>query len=259
MICAYLVIKNQISVGSIIAVSILLSKFLEPFSNLTNNLKNFKEFLKNFKNIFELIESENDREISNIFFIKSFEKITFNKIFFRHQIHKNFIIQTDNFQLEAGKSYAILSKSELERDAIYNFLAQNFIPSFGDIQIDDYPLQKISRQHLLNWVELIENDPLLFEGNILENIVKMSNNFSLENVLKFCKTFPFDCGISNLKNGFFSDVKELNIAQKHWVCALRAFYHLPKILFIEQFFLNENSHLFFEYLFNFKKFNLVSI
>ena len=42
MICAYLVIKNQISVGSIIAVSILLSKFLEPFSNFSSNLKSPK-------------------------------------------------------------------------------------------------------------------------------------------------------------------------------------------------------------------------
>ena len=253
MICAYLVIKNQISVGSIIAVSILLSKFLEPFTNVINNLKNFQEFLNNFKNIYNEIDDENDHEKPNLFLLKSFKKITFNKIFYRHQDHKNFIIQTDNFSIESGKIIAILTKNELERDVIYNLLTQNYIPTFGEIKIDDFDLQKIPQKQLLDFIDLIENDPLLFEGNILENIAKMSNNFSAENVLNFCQKFNFDFGISTLKNGFLSDIKDLNNQQKYLVGALRALYHCPKILFIEKLFLNENSPIFFDYLINFKQ------
>lgn len=253
MICAYLVIKNQISVGSIIAVSILLSKFLEPFTNALNNLKNFQDFIKNFKNIFHEIDNENDHEKPNLILLKSFEKISFNKIFYRQQDHKNFIIQTDNFTIESGKIIAILSKNELEREAIYSFLIQKYIPSFGEIKIDDCDLQKIPQKQILDFIDLIEIDPVLFEGNILENIAKMSNNFSTENILNFCKNFTFDFGISTLKNGFLSDVKDLNNQQKYWVGALRALYHSPKILFIEKLFLNENSEIFFEYLINYKQ------
>ena len=253
MICAYLVIKNQISVGSIIAVSILLSKFLEPFINVVNNLKNFQDFVKNFKNIFDEIDDEDQRKTQEIFSLKSFNKITFNKIFFRHQDNKNFIIQTENFTIESGKIIAIISKNELEQEAIYNFLTQKYIPTFGEIKIDDSDLQKIPRQQLLNFIDIIENDPFLFEGNILENIAKMSNNFSAENVLNFCKKFTFDFGLSTLKNGFLSDIKDLNNQQKYWVGALRAIYHSPKILFIEKLFLNENSQIFFEYLIHYKQ------
>jgi ABC-type protease/lipase transport system fused ATPase/permease subunit len=253
MICAYLVIKNQISVGSIIAVSIILSKFLEPFTNLANNLKNFQDFIKNFKNIFNEIDDENDGEKLNLILHKSFEKITFNKVFYRPQDNKNFIIQTDNFTIESGKIIAILSKNELEREAIYNLLTQKYIPTFGEIKIDDVDLQKIPQKQILDFIDLIENDPFLFDGNILENIAKMSNNFSAENVINFCKKFTFYFELSNLKNGFLSDIKDLNNHQKYWVGALRALYHSPKILFIEKLFLNENSHLFFDYLINYKQ------
>lgn len=253
MICAYLVIKNQISVGSIIAVSILLSKFLEPFTNFTNNLKNFQDFVKNFKNIFDEIDDEDDYNKPNLFWHKSFKKITFNKIFFRHQDNKDFIIQTDNFFIESEKIIAILTKNELERDVIYNLLTKNYCPTFGEIKIDDFDLQKIPREQLLNFIDLIENESVLFEGNILENIAKMSNNFSVENVLNFCQKFNFDFGISTLKNGFLSDIKDLNNQQKYWVGALRTLYHSPKILFIEKLFLNENSQIFFDYLINYKK------
>jgi ABC-type protease/lipase transport system fused ATPase/permease subunit len=248
MICAYLVIKNQISVGSIIAVSILLSKFLDPFSNVINNLKNFQDFIMNFKNIFHEIDDENDHEKPNLFLLKSFEKITFNKIFFRHQDHKNFIIQTDNWTIESGKTIAILSKNDLEREAIYNLLTQKYIPTFGEIKIDDFDVQKIPQKQLLDFIDLIEIDPFLFDGNILENIAKMANNFSSQNVFNFCKNFTFDFGLSTLKNGFLSDIKDLNNQQKYWVGALRALYHSPKILFIEKLYLNENSNIFFDYL-----------
>jgi ABC-type protease/lipase transport system fused ATPase/permease subunit len=253
MICAYLVIKNQISVGSIIAVSILLSKFLEPFTNVINNLKNLQDFIKNFKNIFHEIDDENDHEKPNLFLLKSFEKITFNKIFFRHQDHKNFIIQTYNWTIESGKTIAILSKNELEREAIYNLLTQKYIPTFGEIKIDDFDVQKIPQKQLLDFIDLIEIDPFLFEGNIVENIAKMANDFSLENVLNFCKKFTFDFELSTLKNGFLSDIKDLNNQQKYWVGVLRALYHSPKILFIEKLFLNENSEIFFDYLINYKQ------
>jgi ABC-type protease/lipase transport system fused ATPase/permease subunit len=253
MICAYLVIRNQISVGSIIAVSILLSKFLEPFTNVTNNLKNFQDFIKNFKNIFKEIDAENDEEKPNLFLPKTFEKITFNKIFYRHQNDKNFIIQTENFTIETGKTIAILTSNGLEQEAIYNFFTKKYIPAFGEIKIDDCDLQKIPQKQLMDFIDLIENDPFLFDGNVLENIAKMSNNFSVENVLKFCKKFTFDFGLSTLKNGFFSDIKDLNNQQKYWVSSLRALYHSPKILFIEKLFLNENSSIFFDYLNDYKK------
>jgi len=253
MICAYLVIKNQISVGSIIAVSILLSKFLEPFTNVTNNLKNFQDFIKNFKNIFKEIDAENDEEKPNLFLPKTFKKITFNKIFYRHQNDKNFIIQTENFTIETGKTIAILTSNGLEQEAIYNFFTKKYIPAFGEIKIDDCDLQKIPQKQLMDFIDLIENDPILFDGNVIENIAKMSNNFSVENVLKFCKKFTFDFGLSTLKNGFFSDIKDLNNQQKYWVSSLRALYHSPKILFIEKLFLNENSSIFFDYLNDYKK------
>jgi ABC-type protease/lipase transport system fused ATPase/permease subunit len=252
MICAYLVIKNQISAGSIIAVSILLSKFLEPFGNFSNNLKNFQEFLINFKKIYYEKDAENYEKNHDLFSLKSFNKITFNKVFYRHQDNKNFIIQTENFSIYPRKIIAILAKSEIERDAIYNLLVQNYCPAFGSIEIDDFDLQKIPRDQLLNCIDLIESEPILFEGNLLENIAKMTNNFSQEKIINFVKNFTFDCGISSLKNNFFSNCEALNSDQKYWICALRALYNSPKILFIEKFYFNQEFQNFFDYLSDYK-------
>jgi ATP-binding cassette subfamily C protein len=252
MICAYLVIKNQISVGSIIAVSILLSKFLEPFSNFSNNLKNFKEFRENIRKIFEEIEDKNQHENHDLILLKSFKKIAFNKIFYRHQNNKNLIIQTNNICIYSNQMIAIIAKSDMEKSAIYNLLSKNYSPAFGNVEIDDFDLQNIAQNQLVNFIDLIENESILFEGNILENIAKMADNFSKENVIDFIKSFNFDCGISSLKNSYFSNINELNYGQKYWVCALRAMYHSPKILFIEKFNLSEKFQHFFDHLQGYK-------
>lgn len=253
MICAYLVIKNQISVGSIIAVSILLSKFLEPFSGFSNNVKNFKEFRENIRKIFDEIEDKNQQENHDLILLKSFKKIAFNKIFYRHQNNKNLIIQTNNFCIYFNQTIAIIAKSDIEKCAIYNLLNKNYSPAFGNIEIDDFDLQNITQNQLLNFIDLIENESILFDGNVLENIAKMSDSFSQEKVINFIKSFNFDCGILSLKNSFFSDIDELNADQKYWVCALRAMYNSPKILFIEKFNLSEKFKDFFDHLQSYKK------
>jgi ATP-binding cassette subfamily C protein/ATP-binding cassette subfamily C exporter for protease/lipase len=178
MICAYLVIKNQISVGSIIAVSILLSKFLEPFSNFSNNLKSFKEFRENIRKIFDEIDDKNQQENDDLILLKSFKKIAFNKIFYRHQNNKNLIIQTNNFCIYFNQIIAIIAKSDMEKNAIYNLLNKNYSPAFGNVEIDDFDLQNIAQNQLLNFIDLIENESILFDGNITENISKMADNFS---------------------------------------------------------------------------------
>ena len=252
MICAYLVIKNQISVGSIIGVSILLSKFLEPFNNFSNNIKNFQEFRINFWKIFDESEFINHQENHDQILLKSFKKIAFNKIFYRHQNNKNFIIQTNNFCINSKAIIAVIAKSDLEKTAIYNLLNKNYCPAFGNIEIDDFDIQNIGQNQFINFIDLIENEPILFDGNILENIAKMANNFSQENIINFIKNFAFDCGILSLKNSYFTNVIELNSDQKYWVCVLRAIYHSPKILFIEKFYLSEKFLKFFDYLQGYK-------
>lgn len=253
MICAYLVIKNQISTGSIIAVSILLSKFFEPFNNFSNNLKNFQEFLINFKKIFYENYIENHQESNQELFIKSFKKIGFNKVFYRPHNSNNFVIQTSSFDLYPKKMIAILAKSDIEKSAIYNLLVQNYYPAFGEIQIDGFDLQKIPRDKLLNLIDLIDSETILFEGNILENIAKMAHDFPQKKVINLIENFAFDFGLFALKNNFLSDVEELNSDQKYWVCALRALYNFPKILFIEKFYFNQEFQKFFDYLNNYKQ------
>ena len=252
MICAYLVIKNQISVGSIIGVSILLSKFLEPFNNFSNNIKNLQEFRINLWKIFDESEFINPQENHDQILLKSFKKIAFNKIFYRHHNNKNFIIQTNNICINSKEIIAVIAKSDLEKTAIYNLLNKNYCPAFGNIEIDDFDLQNIAQNQLVNFIDLIENESILFEGNILENIAKMADNFSKEKVIDFIKSFNFDCGISSLKNSYFSNINELNYDQKYWVCVLRAMYYSPKILFIEKFNLSEKFQHFFDHLQNYK-------
>jgi ABC-type bacteriocin/lantibiotic exporter with double-glycine peptidase domain len=249
MICAYLVIKNQISTGSIIAVSILLSKFIEPFTNFSHNFKNFQEYLINFKKIYD----EKNHENNDLFSLKSVNKIIFNKIFYRHQNHKNSIIQIDNIEICSKKIIAVLTKSDIEKTAIYNLLVKNYCSLSGTIEIDDFNLQKISRNELLNFIDIIEAEPILFEGNMLENIAKMSSNFSQENIINFIKNFTTECEILSLKNNFFNDIEELNSEQKYWVCAMRTLYNSPKILFIEKLFFNQEFQKFFNYLNRYKQ------
>jgi ABC-type bacteriocin/lantibiotic exporter with double-glycine peptidase domain len=199
------------------------------------------------------IYGEKNHENNDLFSLKSLNKITFNKIFYRHQIHKNSTIQIENIEIYSKKIIAVLAKSDIEKNAIYNLLTKNYCPLSGDIEIDDFNLQKISRNELLNFIDIIEADPILFEGNMLENIAKMSSNFSQENIINFIKNFTTECGILSLKNNFFNDIEELNSEQKYWVCAMRALFCSPKILFIEKLYFNQEFQKFFDYLNHYKQ------
>lgn len=264
MICAYLVIKNQISVGSIIAVSILLARMLEPFAGFINNLRIFNEFLLNRREIL----CKSNKQISSYqfndkFIFEKFSNIIFTKVFYRDNKDKNQFIQIDELIIRPNKIIAIIANSSSQEFSIYNFLTKNYQLSLGSIEIDGLDIQKISQYYLTKNFEIIEGSPNLFSGSILENIAKMSPSFSVDEIINFIIDSGFDEEIKKSANGYLTDVKDLNYQQQYLVATLRAFYNKSKLIFFERPNSNQDlinfSQKFLATIRNYKNNNCASI
>jgi ABC-type protease/lipase transport system fused ATPase/permease subunit len=246
MFSSILVLINQISVGSVIAFAVILSKFLESFVNLSstiNNLKDLNNIILENNNINQQL---NENKKINIFNI---DKIIFEKIYHR-DINFDNIIKIENIQINQNSSVAIFAKSIFEIEFMAKLITKIIVPKFGKIFINNHNIEDISCDELLEHINIIEENQQFYFDDIAKNIVNNYQNIDEKKLQSFLNSNIYGQEIMNLKNQYFTKISELNLQQKSLVSLLIALYRQSSILFVGNHQHFNNKNLFYDLIFN---------
>jgi ATP-binding cassette subfamily C exporter for protease/lipase len=246
MFSSILVLINQISVGSVIAFAVILSKFLESFVNLSstiNNLKDLNNIILENNNINQQL---NENKKINIFNI---DKIIFEKIYHR-DINFDNIIKIENIQINQNSSVAIFSKSIFEIEFMAKLITKIIVPKFGKIFINNHNIEDISCDEILEHINIIEENQQFYFDDIAKNIVNNYQNIDEKKLQSFLNSNIYGQEIMNLKNQYFTKISELNLQQKSLVSLLIALYRQSSILFVGNHQHFNNKNLFYDLIFN---------
>lgn len=160
---AILIIKNQISIGSLIAVSILISRFLEPFFAIEINIKNLQEFLQIYQNL--LLKISQDLEVEKIDFQpKKFSQLNFRKILVQDK--RSQTIEIENLEITKQNLIAFYCESNFQKNLLPNLLLHQIKPVVGIIEINGYDLGKINQNQIGKMLAIIDDNQLNYLGKI---------------------------------------------------------------------------------------------
>lgn len=233
-ISAVLIIKNQISIGSLISVSILISRFLEPFFAIEINLKNLQEFSQIYQNL--LFKISQDLEIEKIDFnLKKFSQITFNKILVQNPINAMQSIEIEHLEIAKEELIAFYCESNFQKNLLPNLLLNQIKPVVGTIEINGYDLSKINQNQISKMLAIIDDNQLNFLGKISDFMydIELQNPDFIE-LLATLKIFDEFKNIL-AKNFAFED---LSITQKKLLFFLKKIAIQHQIIFIDSPFGN---------------------
>jgi len=229
MTSSYLVLINKISIGSIIAFSILLSRFLEPFTNLANQIKN----LLNLQNLLnennKILES--DFTNSNIT-ILSIKKIILEKIYFYCPQNHDHKIKISYLKIEENSIIAVISKNKSEFDIFIKLIMGIVEPNIGKVSINDINISNLSPQNLISQTNFIEKNFDYFSENIVQNIANHQSNINLDQMLNFIDNFGNIEDLKKLKDNFYHQISDLTPDQKSLINLLSAFYNESSFLVV---------------------------
>lgn len=236
LIGALYAINGNLSIGEItsfITFSIIFSKPFNEFSAIISQIVNAKaSFERIQKSINEPIELDDQVEVE-----LENSNIIFNNVDFGYK-KDNLIIKDLNLNIAPLSKVAIVGPTGAGKSTIINILMRFYDVDSGEININNYNIEKISKESSRNLMSIVLQDPWLFEGSIRDNIKYGNTDASDEEMITAAKQAGCYDYIMSLDKQFDTKITlgshNMSLGQKQMITIARAIIRDTPIIILDE-------------------------
>ena len=132
------------------------------------------------------------------------------------------VLRGIDLDIKAGSTFALVGPSGCGKSTIVNLLQRFYDASSGRILIDSVDIKSFNLKHHRHRIGIVTQDPILFSGTILSNIMYGMPNATREEVFQAAKRANAHDFICAFPNGYETQVRFLS--QSHLDFKLYSFY-----------------------------------
>ena len=229
---------KSLSVGGLIAATILASRAMVPVISLSTMLIKFKEIkdsLNNLKEFWNLpLENEKNIEIGvgTLSGDIEFKDVTY---YFKNSKYSS--VKKLNFKIKSGEKVGIIGQTGAGKSTILKLLTGLLHPTKGTVFIDNHDISTIHPVEIRQNIGVMTQEPFLFNGTLKENI-ELSKPISKEKMMELIVLSGLEDLVKKSAQGDGILVGErgnnLSVGQKHLVGLARAIVNNPQILILDE-------------------------
>lgn len=234
----YEIAAKELSVGGLIAVTILAGRAMVPVVNLSMMTIRFKEVKESLININEFwhLPTESEKEIE-VGLGKLNGNIEFKNVSYFYKNSKYPSLDNVSFSIKAGEKVGIIGQTGAGKSTVLRLLTGLNTATKGSIFIDNHDLSTIHPVEIRHNVGVMPQEPFLFSGSLKENI-ELSRPISKEKMMELISITGLDELVKKSGQGDGLQVGErgsnLSVGQKHLVGLARAIINEPSILILDE-------------------------
>ncbi|ACM59210.1 ATP-binding cassette subfamily B protein [Caldicellulosiruptor bescii] len=238
---------NGVTVGTLIAFVSYLDRFWRPVVTLSNFYNQLLVASASSERIFEVLSIQPEiKEDKNPVEISTFRNsIEFKNVWFAYK-DEEYVLKDVSFEIKKGMMVALVGATGSGKTTIANLLSRFYDPQKGSILIDGIDLKKISFKSLRKLIGIVQQEPFLFSGSILDNILYGKPDAKFEEVIEVCKFLGAHEFISQFEDGYFTQVNErgnrLSTGQKQLISLARLLLQNPQILILDEATASLDTH-----------------
>lgn len=168
----YLLINNQISMGGIVAASMLAGRAMAPFGQVATLMMQFHNAKSGLASVTKHMETEPERaETSNYVHRNSFQgTIEFKDVTFSYPGQQQTALNKVSFKINAGEKVAFIGRVGSGKSTVQRLILGLYQPSEGAILIDGIDIRQIDPAELRRAAGFVSQDVSLFYGTLKDNI-----------------------------------------------------------------------------------------
>jgi len=230
--------NKNLSVGGLIAVTILASRAMVPIITLSSMVIKFKEIKDSLHHLrdFWSLPLENEKNIQ-IGLGKLKGDIEFKNVTYYFKNTKYPSVDNINFKITNGEKVGIIGQTGAGKSTVLRLLTGLLHPTKGSIFIDHHDTSTIHPVEIRQNIGVMTQDPFLFNGTLKENI-ELSSPISKEKMMEIITLIGLEELIKKSGQGDGMSVGErgsnLSTGQKHLVALARAIVNDPSILILDE-------------------------
>lgn len=240
---AVLVLDNQLTIGSLIAFTVMAKGVAQPITQLASSWNIFQEALNSVERLNDVLESHPEVEIDDeknkyqLPALRGYMRMD-NLTFRYEQDSKDNVLQNISLDIEPGQRIAFVGRSGSGKSTLIKLIYGFYKPTSGQIFADGFALGDVYLPSLRNQIGLVPQENDLFKGSIRENIAKSKPASGLAEIIEAAKLAGAHEFISSFPDGYNTMLEErgANISggQRQRIAIARTFIQKPKILILDE-------------------------
>ena len=228
-----------VSLGTIVAMTSYASSFWQPIMNLSNIFNNFINNIAYLERIFETLDEPatiadkpNAQDIGDITGEVKFDDVTVS-----YEQGKT-VLEHISFDVKPGESVALVGPTGAGKSTVVSLLSRFYDLDSGKITIDGKDISQATLHSLRSQMGIMLQDSVIFSGTIYDNIRYGRLDATEEEIREAAKIVCADEFISEMKDGYMTEVNErgskLSGGQKQLISFARTLLSDPKILVLDE-------------------------
>lgn len=227
-----------LSIGTVFAFVQYVDSAFVPLYQFFSIMNNFERAIVSARRIFDLFLNVPSKELEY-----HHEKLTlkgdikFDNLSFAYD-NENYVLKNIDLEVPKGNTIGIVGHTGSGKSSLMNILLRFYEYQKGDIFVDGRSLKSYPVQSYREHVGMVLQDPVLFNGTLLSNIIFNNENISEEKVLDIMKQIGAQGFIDKQPNGVHEKVEDMgrnfSVGERQLVAFARVMVYDPEILILDE-------------------------
>jgi ABC-type multidrug transport system fused ATPase/permease subunit len=239
LLAAFHVLSGQLTIGEMLVILAYVADIHGPLEEIGTTWADMQKSLASAERAMEVLDTV--PEVRDRPGAKEIERVagavSFQDVCFAYE-PEHPILHRVSFSAEPGEVVAIVGPTGAGKTTMASLLIRFYDPGSGRVVLDGHDLRDLTVRTLRQNIALVLQEPILFSGNILENIAYGRPNAAVEEVVAAAKAANAHDFIMALPNGYASECGERGVrlsgGERQRLCVARAFLMDAPVLILDE-------------------------
>lgn len=234
---ALLMGEHLLTLGQIIAVSMLTGRALAPVSQIAGLIMRWEQTKLSYHALNKIMEAPTDDDAASLQAPPLSGRIEFRDVGFAYP-NSPPLLDKLNLHIRPGERVGVIGKLGSGKSTLLRLLLNQYGPQSGSVLFDDLASTQLDPLSLRRQIGYVPQDVTLFHGTLRENIELGRSQAGDESLLDAIRLACLDDIITQLPNGVATEVGErgerLSGGQRQAVAMARALLAKPPMLLLDE-------------------------